>query len=113
MSYVSPVAARKLEGPDRAHDAVVGLIILVAELMIGFLAGTALYELGVSTSARGDQVDFGFGLAVLGGGGIVILTTLVYLVRVAVGRRSWSAPLWGVILMSVALVAGWLNMIGA
>ena len=38
-----------LEGSDRGLDALVGLVILVAEVLIGFLAISSLYLFGSST----------------------------------------------------------------
>lgn len=117
MTYplTTPARSARLEGPERGLDAAIGLIILVAEVMIGVLTVGTLYELGVryGDAAAGDQLEFGFGFAVFGGGAIVVLTTLIYLVRLLAGRRSWGAPLWGLILMSVALGIGWGIMVGA
>jgi hypothetical protein len=104
-------STRKLEGPERGLDALVGLIILVAELLIGLMSIYALYLYGQAIGGAGnDSVEFGFGFAVFVGGIVVVITTLVYLVRIAAGRRSWPAPLWGAILMSVALVVGYFIM---
>ena len=111
--YAGATRRGRLEGPERALDALIGLVLLVAELLIGLLAALALYEFGLSFgSTVPGHVQFGFAIAVLGGGLIVAITTIVYLVRVIVGRRSWGAPLWGGILMSVAMVIGWFIMSG-
>ena len=106
----------KLEGPERGLDALVGLVILVAELFIGILSAYALFAFGdaaVDTSADPEAISVGFGIAVFGGGIIVVVTTLTYLVRMAAGRRSWPAPLWGTILMTVALLIGYAIMASA
>lgn len=119
FSYNSPVpgavqmaARRRLEGPERGLDALVGLVILVAELLIGLLSIYALYELGsaVTESSRQDAVQAGFAIALFAGGALVLITTIAYLGRVIVGRRSWPAPLWGVALMSVAIIVGYFVM---
>ena len=113
MSLYSGMPGRRarLEGPERALDALIGLVILAAELTIGLLSALALYEYGLSHGSNvPDHVQLGFGIAVLGGGAIVIITTLIYLGRVIVGRRSARAPLWGGILMSAAMVIGWFVM---
>jgi hypothetical protein len=108
------VLSSKLEGSDRGLDALIGLVILVAELLIGFLGVYALFLFGTEASelgsAQSDAASVGFAIAVFGGGIAVGITTLVYLVRVATGRRSWRAPLVGVILMTVALLVGYFVM---
>lgn len=103
---------RRLEGPERGLDALVGLIILIAELFVGLLAVFALYEAGsqVTDSSRVDAAQAGFAIALFAGGAIVIITTIIYLGRVIVGRRSWPATLWGIVLMSAALVLGYAIM---
>jgi hypothetical protein len=107
---------RRLEGPDRGLDALVGLVILVAELFIGLLSIFALFEAGSAASAAdpgaSETVNAGFLIALFGSALAVLITTLIYLVRVVVGRRSWPAPLWGTILMTVALLVGYLVMAG-
>ena len=104
------VLSRKLDGPERGLDAPVGLIVLIAELLIGVLAITALYEFGEANYV-GDSTNFGFAVALFGSIILVSITTLVYLVRIARGtRRSWSAPLWGTILMTVTLLVGFAIM---
>ena len=107
----------KLDGPERGLDALVGLVILVAELTIGVLSIYALYTAGASAveGNRGlaDQLEAGYGIALIGSAVVFIITTLIYLVRIIVGRRSWPAPLWGTILMTAALVIGYLVMASA
>mgnify|MGYP003611812286 CR=1 FL=1 len=104
------VLSRRLEGPERGLDALVGLVVLVAELLIGFLAITALYEFGQANYV-GDSSNFGFAVALFGSIILVAITTLVYLVRIARGTpRSWSPPLWGAILMTVTLIVGFAIM---
>lgn len=104
----------RLEGPERGLDALVGLVILVAELAIGVLGGYALYSTGTSliesSSSVQESANAGFAIAVFGGGIVVLVTTVVYLARIVAGRRSWPAPLWGTILMSAALVVGYVVM---
>ncbi len=102
----------RLEGTERGLDAIVGLVILVAELFVGLLAIGALYEAGLSagSGSNSEQLSFGLGIAVFGGGAVVLLTTIIYLSRVVVGRRSWPATLWGIILMSLAIVVGYFVM---
>jgi hypothetical protein len=106
----------RLAGPDRGLDALIGLVILVAELLIGSQALYALYLAGnayveTTPSARGG-VEAGFAIAMFGTAIAVGFTTLIYLVRIASARRSWRAPLWGAILMTAALFAGYLVMAG-
>jgi hypothetical protein len=111
-AYLLPPRGR-LQGPDRGLDAFVGLVILLAELAIGALSVTALYAAGIATNGTASDpsaVEAGFAIALFGGGFVVIVTTLIYLVRVVAGRRSWPAPLWGLILMTVALFVGYLVM---
>jgi len=106
----------KLRGTDRGLDGLVGLVILIATILIGFEALYALYVAGVSatgSSSSTDELEFGFGLAVVGSLVSVSITTLVYLVRLIVGRRSWPAALWGLILMTVFVIAGYAIMAGA
>ena len=106
----------KLEGPERGLDALVGLVILLAEIAVGLLSLSALFAAGMSIvdanpGAR-DAADTGLSIALFGSAAIVLVTTLVYLARVVAGRRSWRAPLWGTILMSVALIVGYFVMAG-
>jgi len=102
------VLSGKLDGPEHALDALVGLVILVAELMIGVLGIVALIQYG--TTNFGDSTDFGFGVAVFGGGLVVLITSISYLVRIVRARRSWTAPLTGLILLSVLLLVGYVIM---
>lgn len=108
------VLSGKLEGADRGLDALIGLVILVAELLVGSLGLYALYLFGVerstSTPSAADAASTGFAIALIGGSIAVGITTLIYLVRIASGRRSWPAPLWGAILMAVAFGIGYLVM---
>ena len=105
------VLSGKLEGSERGLDALIGLVILIAELLVGFLGVYALYLYGIDASASAPAAEgaasAGLTIALFGGGIAVGVSTLIYLVRVATGRRSWLAPLWGGILMSVALVVGY------
>ncbi len=107
----------KLDGPERGMDAIVGLILLIAEVMIGLLVVFTLLDYGVAC-AESDQcapiegVQAGFLIVVIGGGLAVLITTLVYLGRVIAGRRSWGAPLTGGILFGIAAFIGWLVMTG-
>ncbi|CAN5317801.1 hypothetical protein BH11ACT5_BH11ACT5_13810 [soil metagenome] len=107
----------KLEGPERGLDALVRLVILVAELTIGVLSISALFTAGAAAGSENpgqiDQLEAGYGIALFGAAIIFIITTLIYLVRIVVGRRSWPAPLWGTILMSVAIVIGYVVMASA
>lgn len=107
---------RMLEGPERGLDGLVGLVILLAELVIGVMSIYALYVAGTtlveSSPDSAEAASAGFAIAVFGSGIIVLITTIVYLVRVAMGRRSWTAPLWGTILMSVVLIVGYVVMAG-
>jgi len=104
----------KLAGPERGLDALVGLVILVAELAIGLVSIYALYTAGTAfgdTNPAGrDAIEAGFAIALFGSGAVVIITTIVFLGRVIAGRRSWPAPLWGAILMTVALLVGYFVM---
>ena len=99
----------RLEGPERALDALVGLVIVVTELIVGLLSILALYAAG-STSPNYDQAEAGFAIALFGAGIAFVITTIVYLVRIIVGRRSWSAPLWGLALITAAVIVGFLVM---
>lgn len=102
---------KKLEGPDRMLDVLIGLVIVVVELLVGFLLVSALYEAGVKLNTENASV--GFSIAVFGGGAAVVITTLVYLVRIARGVRSWPAPLWGLILLGAACALGYFILSGA
>lgn len=111
----APAKNRRLDGSDRWLDVLVGLVILIAELLIGFLAVYALYLYGTGTAATvagsaSTNLEAGFSIALIGSVLAVGITTLVYLVRLARARRSWSAPLWGLILLSAACIFGYLIM---
>lgn len=105
-----------VEGTERGLDALVGLVILIAGLGIGFLAVDALYPFAVRTAEMSydpEWAELGFSVAVFGGAGILLIAILVYLVRIARGRRSWTATLWGTILMSACVVLGYILVLGA
>lgn len=107
---------RALTGPDRTLDAMVGTIVLATEFMIVLLGISELYRIGVAIVAAGSSIgaaEAGFVIALVGSIGIVAISTLVFLVRLVRGRRSWTAPLWGGILASAALVIGFLVMTGS
>lgn len=104
----------RLVGTERGLDALIGLVIIVAEVLIGFLTAYALFMGGVALveadPSSEDRASIGLGIAVFGGAIPVIVTTLIYLVRVIMGRRSWTAPLVGAILMTVVLFVGYIIM---
>lgn len=106
----------KLDGPERALDGFIGLIVLAVEVIIGALVLLALYDYAVTCSGSGcrsiDALEGGFAIALISSGTVFVITTIVYLVRLATARRSWPAPLWGLILVSAACVVGWLIMTG-
>lgn len=106
----------KLEGPERGLDALVGVVILLAELAVGLMTVYALYTFGAAAGetnpSKMDQLEAGYGIALFGSGIAVLITTIVYLARIVTGRRSWPAPLWGLILMTVALLVGYFVMAG-
>jgi len=104
----------KLQGPDRGLDALIGLVIVIVELLIGFLAISALYVSGETylesaPSAR-ENISAGFAIALFGSAIVVGITSLIFLVRLATGRRSWRSPLIGLILMTVILFVGYVVM---
>ena len=104
----------KLQGPDRGLDALIGLVIVIVELLIGFLAISALYVSGETylesaPSAR-ENISAGFAIALFGSAIVVGITSLIFLVRLATGRRSWRSPLVGLILMTVILFVGYVVM---
>ncbi len=108
--------ARKLEGQDRGLDVLVGIIVLLAQVTIGFLSLSALYAIGTTSPPAGstsDSVNAGFAIALIGSILIVGLSTITFLIRVAVGRRSWTAPLWGAIGMAFVIVVGYFIMTNA
>lgn len=105
-----------VEGPERGLDALVGLVILLAGLTIGFTAIEALFPFAVGIAQESyspEWAELGINVALFGGGGVLLIATLVYLVRIARGRRSWTATLWGTILMSACLVLGYILILGA
>ncbi|CAN5180893.1 hypothetical protein BH11ACT4_BH11ACT4_22350 [soil metagenome] len=107
---------QKLDGSERGLDALVGLVIFLAEVLVGFLAVYALYLFGrdavATSSSAASTLETGFLIALAGSVAVVAVTTLVFLVRLARGRRSWPAPLWGLILLSVACGVGYFVMAG-
>lgn len=108
--------ARKLEGQDRGLDALVGLIVLLAQVTIGFLSLSALYAIGTTAPPAGatsDSINAGFAIAFIGSIVIVGFSTITFLIRVAVGHRSWTAPLWGAIGMAFVIVVGYFIMSNA
>ncbi|MDP3208714.1 MAG: hypothetical protein Q8M65_06165 [Rhodoglobus sp.] len=103
----------RLGGSERGLDALIGLVILIVELLIGSLALTALYALGLEragTAADAEAVQAGFLIAAAGSAIFVGITTITYLSRIVRGHRSWTAPLWGIVLMTAALVIGYITM---
>jgi hypothetical protein len=114
LYYGQKPGRAKLSGPERALDGFVGLIVLVVEVLVGILVLLALAEYGMNAEASGaaavDALTFGIVVAVFGSGLAFLITTIVYLVRLATARRSWPAPLWGLILVSVSCIAGYLLM---
>lgn len=103
----------RLEGQDRALDSIIGLIVLLASLTIGASSLNQLYLFGVEnvgTPGAYEGLQIGFLVAAIGSAIAVGITTISYLARIARGRRSWSAPLWGLILMSAALIFGYVTM---
>ncbi len=86
----------------------------MVEVLVGLLVLSALGEYGMASDAAvasdGDALTFGVVLAVFGSGIVFVITTIVYLARLATARRSWPAPLWGLILVSVSCVIGYLIM---
>ncbi len=104
-------ARQKLQGSDRGLDVLVGLVILIAEALIGVLVVSALF-IGATAAialnpAATEAVSFGLAVAVFGSAIIVGITLLVYLVRVVTRKKSWRGPLVGAILMAVVLVIGY------
>ncbi|MBC7591166.1 MAG: hypothetical protein H7226_09020 [Salinibacterium sp.] len=104
----------KLTGSERGLDALIGLVILLSQALVGFLTVSALFiagsaEVATNPSAT-DSISVGFALALFGSSIIVAITLIVYLVRIATGRASWRAPLVGAILMTVVLIIGYAIM---
>lgn len=108
LAGARPASRKKLEGPERGLDAAVGLVILIAGLLIGFVTIMTLVEIGSANPTVAANI--GYDVALVGGGFFFLITTIIYLVRIAIGRRSWTAPLWGTILMSVCLIIGYIIM---
>jgi len=108
--------SRRLDGSDRGLDAIVGLILVVAGTMIGALSLNQLQLFAASVDPRdlfaSGGVEAGLVIAVVGSALTWLIATLTYLVRIAVGRRSWTPPLWGTIIMSTFLVSGFAVMNG-
>jgi hypothetical protein len=106
----------RLDGSERGLDALIGLVVFIAELLIGFLVVYALYLYGVdavaTAGATSGSIQAGFLIALVGSGAAFAVTTLVFLVRLVRARRSWPAPLWGLILIAVASIVGYLVMLG-
>lgn len=107
--------AVKLTGQDRTLDALVGLIIVVATLLIGYVSLTALFEYGVVAAEANpsglDVMEFGWMTALIGSGILFAITTLVFLGRLIAGSRSWTAAFTGAILVTAALLVGFLIML--
>ncbi|TAL45289.1 MAG: hypothetical protein EPN91_02760 [Salinibacterium sp.] len=120
MSHLNPEYVRapqmgkrpRLRGSEHGLDALVGLVILVAEISIGLQVLQAMYEFGDAQqySRSADQLTAGFAIALFGGGIAFVITTIIYLARMATGRRSWPAPLWGTIIMGLSFVVGFAIM---
>lgn len=107
----------RLTGPERALDAVIGLIVLVAAVFIALLVLAALWSYGEACDANaqcasGDALQFGYLIVLAGGGLAMLVTAFVYIGRLVAARRSWGAPLTGIILFSIAAVIGWFVMSG-
>ena len=106
----------KLDGPERMLDALIGTIVWVVGLVIGYLSISSLYVYGTLLAEQSSDtgaLEFGYVLAIGGGGIIYAITTLIFLVRLATGRRTWGAPLWGTIFLSVAVIVGYFVMSSA
>jgi hypothetical protein len=114
LYYGQKPRGARLDGPERALDGFIGLIVLVVEVLVGLLVLSALAEYGMDAETAGtadpESLMFGVALATVGSGIVFVITTIVYLVRLATARRSWPAPLWGLILIAVACLVGWLIM---
>ncbi|MGX5681221.1 hypothetical protein [Schumannella luteola] len=107
--------AAKLTGQDRTLDVLVGLIIVVATLLIGYVSLTALFAYGVAAAdanpAGLDVIEFGWMLGLIGSGILFGITTLVWLGRLITGGRSWAPALTGTILVTIALVLSFVIML--
>lgn len=107
----APLSA-KLEGTDRWVDTLIGLIVVIATGLIGTLSLTWLfgYGLAVNDLMPSSSTDAGYLLALAGSVIPIGVGMIVYVVRVAFGRRSWGAPLVAAGIMTIALVVGYLIM---
>lgn len=107
--------APRLTGQDRTLDALVGLIIVLATVLIGYVSLTALFQYGAEAADVNpfalETLEFGWLTALIGGGIAFAITTLVFLGRLATGGRSWTTALTGAILLTVAVLIGFLIMI--
>ena len=104
---------RKLDGPDRTLDALIGTIVFVGGVTILLLGVSELYRIGSEIVARsGSNEDAQIGFLIAAGGTILFggVAGLSFLVKLARGHRSWRAPLWGTILGSVAQIIGFAIM---
>ena len=116
LYYGQKPRGAKLDGPERALDAFIGLIVVGVDVLVGLLVLFALNDYATACFAAGCQslenLEAGYFIALIPSGLVFIITTIVFLVRLGRGRRSWPAPLWGLILISVACVIGWIVMSG-
>lgn len=108
--FALPMAAatgrKRLDGSERMLDALIGTVIFVVELLIGNLSIYSLFLLAEQSGTR--SADFGFLLATAGSGAALVITTIAFIVRVAKGSRSWTAPLTGTLLIGAASFVGYL-----
>ena len=115
--YYGQTRRGRLDGTERTLDAVVGVIVLVAEVLIGYVALTALYDYGAAASESGaasiGALETGMLIALVGSGLAFLITTIVFLARLATARRSWGAPAWGLALLTAACIIGYLIMTSA
>jgi hypothetical protein len=104
------VLSSRLDGPERMLDGLIGVVIIIAVVLVGFMSVYALYLYGIELGenpARVESANIGFTIAAFGSAIPVGISVLVYLVRIARGTRSWTAPLTAGILMAVALIVGY------
>jgi hypothetical protein len=115
LYYGQKPRGARLDGPERALDGFIGLIVLVVEALIGLLVLFALNDYATACSSSGCQsveaLESGYFIALIASGTAFVITTIVYLVRLASAKRSWPAPLWGLILVSAACTLGWIIMV--
>src|ERR1700712_3100268 len=82
---------RKLDGSDRGLDALIGLVVFFAEVLVGFLAVYALYLYGLDAvkvpGAASDDIEGGFIIALVGSAVAFVVTPIIFLVRLARARR--------------------------